>query len=188
MAITLNGSGTITGVSSLATALVNPIVTTTMGVGNATPAVSGAGITFPAAVSASSNANTLDDYEEGAWSPTMVGSTVAGTTTYSVQSATYTKIGNVVTIQGYVTWTNATGTGNIKLGNLPFTANSTYYCHILVNTNNITLTASNTCNLMETDLNGNEAFIYQSPVGGGTLTAVAMDTSGALYFGGSYVI
>lgn len=37
------------------------------GVGNASPAASGAGITFPAAQSDSSDVNTLDDYEEGAW-------------------------------------------------------------------------------------------------------------------------
>ena len=35
---------------------------TTIGVGNATPSTSGAGITFPATQSASSDANTLDDY------------------------------------------------------------------------------------------------------------------------------
>ena len=114
MAITLNGSGTITGVSSLATALVNPVVTTTMGVGNATPAASGAGITFPAAVSASSNANTLDDYEEGVWTPALTNLTVnSGTPTYG---GTYTKIGRLV----FVYWAIG-GTRNITI-----TANSTY--------------------------------------------------------------
>ena len=37
---------------------------TTIGVGGATPAASGSGISFPATQSASSDANTLDDYEE----------------------------------------------------------------------------------------------------------------------------
>jgi hypothetical protein len=40
-------------------------------VGNATPSTSGAGITFPATQSASSNANTLDDYEEGTFTATI---------------------------------------------------------------------------------------------------------------------
>jgi hypothetical protein len=40
---------------------------TTIGVGDATPSASGSGITFPATQSASTNANTLDDYEEGTW-------------------------------------------------------------------------------------------------------------------------
>jgi hypothetical protein len=51
-----------------------------MGVGGATPSASGAGITFPADQSilgASTNANTLDDYEEGTWTGTLTGGTIA---------------------------------------------------------------------------------------------------------------
>jgi hypothetical protein len=40
--------------------------------GGATPTTSGTGITFPASASASTNANTSDDYEEGTWTPTVV--------------------------------------------------------------------------------------------------------------------
>ena len=60
----------------------------------------GTGITFPATQSASSNANTLDDYEEGTWTPNQgSGLTVSG----SFESAGYyTKIGNLVTISGFV--------------------------------------------------------------------------------------
>jgi hypothetical protein len=43
-----------------------------IGLGGATPTTSGTGITFPASASASTNANTLDDYEEGTWTPTVV--------------------------------------------------------------------------------------------------------------------
>ena len=60
----------------------------------------GTGITFPATQSASANANTLDDYEEGTWTPNQgSGLTVSG----SFESAGYyTKIGNLVTISGFV--------------------------------------------------------------------------------------
>jgi hypothetical protein len=128
MPITINGSGTITGVSSLATALVNPIVTTTMGVGNATPAASGAGITFPAALNASSDVNTLDDYEEGTFTPTInfgggsTGLTYNGTFT----SGFYTKVGNIVYVNGSVVLTNkGSSSGQARMGGLPFTANGT---------------------------------------------------------------
>jgi len=123
MAITLNGSGTITGVSSLATALVNPVVTTTMGVGNATPAATGSGITFPAAQSASSDANTLDDYEEGTWTPSFAG----GTFTYVARNGTYTKIGNQVTVNLYINTNSVSGTaGNaVTITGLPFSLSST---------------------------------------------------------------
>ncbi len=127
MPITLNGSGTITGVTTLGTTLTSPtlttpIVTTTIGVGNATPAATGSGVTFPATQSASSDANTLDDYEEGTWTPAMTNLTInSGTPTFS---GTYTKIGRLV----LVSWVIA-GTRNITVtadstffNNLPFTS------------------------------------------------------------------
>ena len=119
MPITLNGSGTITGVSSLATALVNPVVTTTMGVGNATPAASGAGITFPAAQSASTDANTLDDYEEGTWTPVLTPNT--GTITSQSCSGSYVKIGKQVTLTFRAVITGGTVTAITSIGGFPFT-------------------------------------------------------------------
>jgi hypothetical protein len=85
-------------------------------VGNATPSTSGAGITFPATQSASTDANTLDDYEEGTWTPN-----VGGNATYSVQAGNYVKIGKLVYIRGTMTInTIGTGTQN-QLAGLPFT-------------------------------------------------------------------
>jgi hypothetical protein len=121
MPITINGSGTITGASTLATALVNPVVTTTMGVGNATPAASGAGITFPAAISASSNVNTLDDYEEGTYTPTVSYSGSTSGVTYTSSTGSYTKIGNVISVQIAIAVSNkGTGSGSVIVS-LPFT-------------------------------------------------------------------
>jgi hypothetical protein len=57
----------------------------------------GTGITFPATQSASSNANTLDDYEEGTWTPVVSDAASGGNlATLSTAEATYTKIGNMV--------------------------------------------------------------------------------------------
>jgi hypothetical protein len=90
-----------------------------IGVGGAVPS-SGFGVTFPASVSASSNANTLDDYEEGTWTPN-----VGGTATYSTQVGTYTKIGDTVRATFHITVsTIGTGLVNGMLG-LPFTTDTT---------------------------------------------------------------
>ncbi len=43
-----------------------------------------------------------DDYEEGTWTLTAVGQTSAGTTTYSGRTGNYTKVGNIVTANGYI--------------------------------------------------------------------------------------
>jgi len=74
--------------------LTTPSFTTTIGVGAATASASGAGITFPATFSNSTNANTLDDYEEGTFTGTMSGGATSPTCTVY-----YTKIGNQVTVQ-----------------------------------------------------------------------------------------
>jgi hypothetical protein len=66
---------------------------------------SGTGITFPATQSASSDANTLDDYEEGTWTPTVTNMTTTGSPTYGGK---YIKIGQQVTIWFYSTNSSAT--------------------------------------------------------------------------------
>jgi hypothetical protein len=93
----------------------------TIGVGNATPSTSGAGITFPATQSASSNANTLDDYEEGTFTPTAGGGTT--TTGTPVFTGTYTKVGKIVTVSGYVGGTTVSynPVGGTFIDGLPFT-------------------------------------------------------------------
>jgi hypothetical protein len=57
-----------------------------------------AGIQFPGTQVASGNANTLDDYEEGTFTPTVigVGGTGGGAITGSTVAGYYTKFGNVV--------------------------------------------------------------------------------------------
>jgi hypothetical protein len=52
-----------------------------------------AGLKFPATQVASADPNTLDDYEEGTWTPNIANFTVSGTTT---STGTYTKIGRIV--------------------------------------------------------------------------------------------
>ena len=96
---------------------------TTIGVGNATPSTSGAGITFPATASASTDANTLDDYEEGTYTP-VITSASGSITSYSA-SGSYTKVGNIVFCTVYISITdNGTGSNQL-LVTAPFTPSST---------------------------------------------------------------
>ena len=101
--------------------MVTPSVTTTLGVGGATPATSGAGITFPATQSSSTDANTLDDYEEGTWTPTFRGAGTAGTYTTANVTARYVKVGGLVTAWAYVEFSAASGGSNyMQIQGLPF--------------------------------------------------------------------
>ena len=93
----------------------------TISVGGATPSTSGAGITFPAAQSASTDSNTLDDYEEGTFTPSVTGTWASTPTSVA---GYYTKVGRCVHVT--MQWTGGTkgGTFNGAFGNLPFTASS----------------------------------------------------------------
>lgn len=102
---------------------------TTIGVGAATPATSGAGITFPATQSASSNANTLDDYEEGTWTP-VISQNGTGSLPFTTTSVTgtYTKIGNyVIAYCSYVYSDRGSGNNGFYsfLSGYPYSTSST---------------------------------------------------------------
>ena len=121
--ISYNGTFSIYNSSTLQASLNNSggfKVLNTIGVGDATPSTSGAGITFPATQSASSDANTLDDYEEGTWTPTLPN----GGTLTDIGSF-YTKIGRFVYVTVHLNNIAPTNNGStFRIGGLPFTANS----------------------------------------------------------------
>ena len=98
-------------------------------VGAAAPTTSGTGITFPATQSASTDANTLDDYEEGTWTPTIIGISGGSVTSVSGASGTYTKIGRVVNVNiTAIQWTaKTTLVSLVALGGLPFTTGAMRY-------------------------------------------------------------
>ena len=160
----------------------------TISVGNATPSTSGAGITFPATQSASTDANTLDDYEEGSWTPTVSGSSTAGTGTYNAQVGRYTKIGNTVTVSAYINLASHTGSGNTTLTNLPFTVLnvSDLYSSISIGyLNNLALTATNIATGVGV-FNSTKIDMYPYPIGGGAVSNVAFDAAFTIMYSLTY--
>ena len=69
-------------------------------------------------VTTAGDANLLSDYEEGSWTPSN------SDVTLGVTDAHYTKIGNVVTIAGYVTWPSNSDGSAAQVEGLPFTVKS----------------------------------------------------------------
>lgn len=83
-----------------------------------------ANLAFPATQQASADANTLDDYEEGTWTPAVTFTTPGNSSfSYGSQVGTYTKIGRFVhgRISMVFTPTVGTGSGNFLIS-VPFTA------------------------------------------------------------------
>jgi hypothetical protein len=77
-----------------------------------TTTANGIGITFPATQSASTDANTLDDYEEGTWVPVdNSGASLSFTSVF----ASYTKIGRAVTINLELTFPITANTSAVAI-------------------------------------------------------------------------
>lgn len=82
-------------------------------------------IKFPASQNASANPNTLDDYEEGTWTPTLTAATVGDlSVTYAVRTGNVTKIGRLVFVDWAIetsTFTHSTAAGEMRITGLPYT-------------------------------------------------------------------
>jgi len=150
---------------------------------------SGTGITFPATQSASSNANTLDDYEEGTFTPSYGGTTTAGTTTYTLRDGYYTKVGRLVTFVINLGWSNATGTGAGLISGLPFTSSSASqnYTPVVIRSDGYAQAGGQ----IEGYVNINDTLIFleQANLTTGATNQLAMDTVvGRIMIAGSYFV
>ena len=87
--------------------------------------VLGGQIEFPATQNPSAGANTLDDYEEGTWTPSL-----GGSATYTTQSGKYRKVGALMFIRGRI-GINVLGTGSTNvISGVPFAASDDTPCAI----------------------------------------------------------
>lgn len=101
--------------------------------------LTGGQIKFPASQSTSSDANTLDDYEEGTWTAAFACGT-SGTITLNTgddRTGTYTKTGRQVSIQGqFIVSSVDAPVGDLSITGLPFAASKiasvALYCYSLV--------------------------------------------------------
>jgi len=91
-----------------------------LGSGNA-PAFQG--IAFPATQAPSADANTLDDYEEGTFTPSLGFGGASTGVTYDVQTGVYVKVGQIVHFSVRLSLTsNGSATGLASILGLPFTS------------------------------------------------------------------
>ena len=142
---------------------------------------SGTGITFPATQSASSNANTLDDYEEGTWTP--VYDTGFSAVTYSARTGTYTKIGRFVQLNLFISAVSATASGNITITGLPFSTGAytqnNYIGVVQVQTTSGTL-AAGTVLMRITDSSSTLFFQTQSTAGVASMAGSQLGASSVI--------
>jgi hypothetical protein len=133
-------------------------------------------------------ANALDDYEEGTFTPVIIGSITTGTATYSSQNGKYTKVGNRVFWEIYIDWTGGTGTGNLRVSGLPFTISNTlatFPAASIGYAQNVTISADHQLIALQAS-NNTYVYFYQIPSGGGVNVALDYDASGTMGLSGNY--
>ena len=132
----------------------------------------------------------LNDYEEGTFLPTVIGTTTAGTASYSRRLGRYTKVGNLVTIQIYLAWSaGAGGLGNLAFIGLPFNIanNANEYATATIGfLDSVALTASNIPTIIGA-ANSTMLEMWQFPVGGGVSSQVPYDADGSIILTSTYV-
>jgi hypothetical protein len=80
-------------------------------------------VQFPAGSLASGNANILDDYEEGNWTPTVTFGNLSVGVTYATQTGKYVKVGKNITVMGVIVLTSkGSSTGTARVAGIPFAA------------------------------------------------------------------
>jgi hypothetical protein len=146
------------------------------------------GLTFPAVQNSSADVNTLDDYEEGTFTPIMTGTTLNGAGTYSSQTGRYTKIGDLVFFALYVEWSAHTGTGNMRIGQLPFTSKNATGDYVITSIihNNLTHPA-NSIVIASVPQNASYMDLATFVPGSSARTALAVDAACGFYITGSYL-
>ena len=150
------------------------------------PNTGSAGIAFPAyGDGANVSSNTLDDYEEGTWTPEARDNFSAGNQgTFSLAIGTYTKIGNKVTLWGRFSNVDTSGMNpsfDFCVAGLPFAANSALtFVTGTIGTNFITFSgqiapriegARSSFRILETMSASNNDYVTVSQVNSGTADA-----------------
>lgn len=127
----------------------------------------------------------LEPYESGTFTPTLVGTTTAGSGTYSIQVGKYSKLGNRVDFDIDLFWTAHTGTGDMEIAGLPFVAGAA--TPAVVNPSSVALTAGNELRVQVLN-NDTRIRLLQGPPDGGSSATVPMDTNARVTLSGSCTI
>jgi hypothetical protein len=135
------------------------------------------------------SSNALNDYEEGTWTPSILGA--SGESTYpGLRLGWYTKVGRLVTITWFVTITKNNMTGTLRMSGFPFTllSGTAFYPQgtVLLDslasaTNNITMQGANNSSSGDF-IGGNGSTATHTGLSVGVLGAGSMECRGTLTY------
>ena len=134
-----------------------------------------------------SSTDALDWYEEGTWTPKVVG----GVPSYNVQKGNYTRIGNRVFINGFLFVDDMDGaTGYLSIVNLPYKSNSTSYTEGGISiglANSLTFSGSQLFATVPANSTTLRLYTFSSGGGNAQLSAAA-NKHFYIRFSGSYLV
>lgn len=126
---------------------------------------------------------TLVEGVERSFTPVIQGTTTAGVGTYTAQSGTYVKNGNIVTFQILVEWSAHTGTGDIRIAGFPYAPiNGEPQPTGWVWANSLTITGQATFGL-----SSGQTYGALGAINNGTYSAVAIDVAATIRINGTYL-
>jgi hypothetical protein len=153
----------------------------------------GGGIKFNASAMSSSDVNTLDDYEEGTWTPVLKDSN-DDVVVFSTEVGTYTKIGKVVHVQFYITTSSlgdAASGGALRLFGLPFSTSATANSYATLRAGYGTGLAIDAGDFISCYINTNAVFghmqLWTDAGGSIGFTDAHLSADGGLMMQGSYI-
>lgn len=118
------------------------------------------------------------------FTPSVRGTTSAGTATYGAQLGTYIRNGNLITYQIVLDWSGHTGTGDIEITGFPVAAvNAEPLSSSWVWANNLTITGQASFNLLS-----NQTYGTLGAINNGAYSAVPIDAAATLRINGSYFV
>ena len=121
------------------------------------------------------------DYEEGSWTPSVVGGSLTISSTYR---AIYIKVGNIIHIQSYMVF-NSNGAGSgLTIGGLPFTAVQYGYANGSINWSASFLTAP----IIRIESQQTYFNVYHHPSGSQTIVPQSSLDGSHFIFSGTYYI
>ena len=131
---------------------------------------------------------TSSFYDSKTFTPTIAGTSTAGTGTYTAQEGRYTQIGNRVFFDLNIAWSAHTGTGNMIVSGLPIPCYLNAVKAACASSYN-TLAVGSGLNLAALVDNGTtNILLYAADPAGGSIAALAMDTAGSIRLSGSYEV
>lgn len=121
------------------------------------------------------------------WTPFIVGTTLGGVGTYSIQKGWYTKVGQQVTAWGTLRWSAHTGTGNMRIAGLPCPAMRDHDTLFRAYGSLVAETLTFTQQLVLTLVAGESVMQLQSMTTGASAAETALDTAATVAFTITYL-